>query len=194
MEVELAITLDGTRPLITHNARLANPLDPIVRELKRYTGKRKKTDEDLAAIMHLEMIGGVYETDEGLVGLPTENVWRSIYDAATAFKRGADIKRALIAPPNIEPVEIAGGKMTVDEFVAREDSAFFKSVVVSRSRTMRTRPIMHNWRTRHVMTLSTDIIDIDQLNPILERAGKYVGVGTWRPRYGTYEATVEVLS
>ena len=40
------IRLVGTRPMIQHNARLANPLDPYTQALAKITGKRKKTLED----------------------------------------------------------------------------------------------------------------------------------------------------
>jgi hypothetical protein len=177
--------------MLQHNGRLANPIDPYVRELKKWTGKRKKTDEDHAAIMELEARASVYETDDGLLGLPTDNVWRCLYDAATAFKRGADLKRALIPDGLVAPIEIDGLTVGVDVFLKDSNHIDYRSVAVQRNRTMRARPIVPTgWQSIHTFDLLTDIVDEETLIPILERAGRVVGVGDFRPRFGTFLAEV----
>ena len=50
-----------------HNARLANPLDPLVQEIKKLTGKRKKTEDDLLQIARLEWEGGFYFNGQQLL-------------------------------------------------------------------------------------------------------------------------------
>jgi hypothetical protein len=34
-------------------------------------------------------------------------------------------------------------------------------------------------------------LDLSSLKGIVEKAGKFIGLGDWRPRYGRYIATVE---
>ena len=189
--MELIVQLTGIRPMLQKNGRLANPLDPHTKALKELTAKRKKTDEDLAAISFVEARGSIYETHEGFVGLPTQNVWRSIKDAATAFKRGKDMERALIYGNVVESVLIEGSKVTVEEFFAMPGSIQQDICVVQRARTLRSRPILHNWQTVHRFELLEDVVDPRDMMPILQRAGRLIGVGDWRPVYGTYE--VEVL-
>lgn len=189
--MELKVRLTGLRPMLQHNGRLANPIDPYVRELKVYTGKRKKTDEDHAAIMVLEARASAYETEDQLLGLPTDNVWRSFYDAATAFKRGADLKRALLPLDDVVPIEIGGQTEAVDSFLQGEGHIDYRSVAVQRNRTMRARPLVPaGWQTTHSFELLTDILDGETLTPIFERAGRIVGVGDFRPRFGTFQAEV----
>lgn len=189
--MELRVQLTGQRPLIQHNKRLANPLDPYVRELKKYTGKRKKTDEDYAHMMQLEARAGIYETDDGLVGIPNENVWRSFYDAATAFKRGRDLQRALIPTTTVEPIEIDGSKVDVESFLRDPRHVDYRSVKVGQSRMMRARPILAaGWVATFTFQLLTDIINLEDLDPIFSRAGLIVGLCEYRPRYGTYTAEV----
>lgn len=190
--MEFKIRLTGTRPMIQHNGRLANPLDPYTQQLAKLTGKRKKTIEDYAAIMRIESRGATYETEDGLLGLPTDNVWRSLYDAATAYKRGKDLQRALrpLLPNTVESIEVAGATVNVEDFLTDPTHIFYRSVAVNRNRSMRSRPIVHDWSTVHSFELLDEIIDFGVLEPIFERAGLVVGVGDWRPRYGTYMVEV----
>lgn len=190
--MELTINLTGTRPMIQHNGRLANPLDPHTQALKALTAKRKKTDEDLIEIMRTEARGAIYETPEGFLGLPTQNVWRTIKDAATAFKRGKDIERALLGDDGIEPLLVGGEKVTVDDFLSDPSNIDYRPVVVNRNRTMRARPLVRHWSSSHRFELLEDVIDPRDLAPILERAGRLVGVGNWRPTYGTFVCDVQI--
>jgi len=188
--MELRFKLTGVRPMLMHNGRLANPLDPYVQELKKLTGIRKKTDEILARIMELEARGGCYETDEGLLGQQTEAVWASFYEAAKAYRRGKDLERALIPIPETVPLQINGELVSADDFVKDLDNIDYRSVVVSRSRVMRSRPLADNWEAVHTMELLEDIVDEETLYPIIERAGRVVGLGDFRPRFGTFTAEI----
>ena len=50
----LKVTWKGISPLIMHSCKCVNPLHPIAKELKKYTSKKTKTDEDLTKISDLE--------------------------------------------------------------------------------------------------------------------------------------------
>jgi len=187
--MQITLTLTGTRPMIQHNRRLANPIDPYTRALKQLTGKRKKTDEDIVDIMRIEARASCYETDDGLLGLPTENVWRSLYDAATAFKMGKDIKRALSATGDeVVPLLVGGEPVKVDPYLLEDGAIDYRSVKVGTNRVMRSRPIIANWSSTHTFELFEDVIDKGDLVKVWERAGRLVGIGDYRPTYGTYTA------
>ena len=189
--MKITLHIAGIRPMLQHNGRLANPIDPHTRALAALTGKRKKTDEDLIAIMRIEARGGAYETTEGLLGFPTQGVWRCLYDAAKAYKRGEDIKRALGAEDVTEPLLVAGVTVEVDEFLLAPDNIDYRPIKVMGRKTMRARPIVRGWSTTHYFDLLEDVIDPRDLAPIIERAGRLVGLGDWRPTYGTFTAEVE---
>jgi hypothetical protein len=189
LHMEIKLRLTGTKPMLHHNGRLANPLDRYTRELKALTGKRTKTDEDLIAIMRAEARGACWETDDGLLGVPTAAVWRCIYDAAKAYKRGEDVKRALSFADVTEPLLVAGSEVTCDEFLT-PNNIDYRPVKVQGKKTMRARPIAREWETVHSLGLLEDVMNPRDLAPILERAGRLVGLGDWRPTYGTFEATV----
>lgn len=188
--MEMTITLTGNGPMLQHNGRLANPLDPYTRELKTVTKKRNKTDDDLMAVAKLEARAGLYETPDMLVGLPTENVWRCIFDAAKAFKLGADVKRALLFSPDVIPLDIDGSHAKCETYLNDPENILYRSVKVGTSRVMRARPIIRNWSGTFTFELLNDVIDVQNLEPVLDRAGRLVGVGDWRPLYGRFTAQI----
>lgn len=188
--MELTIRLNGIGPMLQHNGRLANPIDPYTRQLAAISKKRNKTDEDLAEMAMIEARAGMYETVDGLLGLPNENVWRCIYDAAKAFKLGEDIKRALLFSVDTVPLTIDGEHAKCETYLDNAENMLYRSVKVQRNRVMRARPIVNNWQSEHHFDLLTDVIDLGNLQPVLERAGRLVGVGDWRPMYGKFHAEV----
>lgn len=188
------VTLTGTMPLMLHNGRLANPLDPHTRELKALTSKRSKTDEDLSLMIAVEARGAAYETPEGHIGLPDANVWRSIQEAAKAYKRGADVSRAVIYDPeHISPILIDGAAVPVEEYLAPHlvDHIDYRPVGVNGRTVMRARPIIREWSSIHEFDVLTDIINIEELVTFVDRAGRLQAVGDHRPQYGRFTATVE---
>ena len=44
---KLNVTLIGNSPLIMHSPKCVNPLHPISIEMKKYTSKKKKTEEEI---------------------------------------------------------------------------------------------------------------------------------------------------
>src|SRR5262249_49765792 len=62
--VKLLLKLDGTAasggsPLVMHNERLADPLDPFARDIAKVSKKRNKTEADHLEIARLEFLGGM---------------------------------------------------------------------------------------------------------------------------------------
>jgi hypothetical protein len=145
-------------------------------------------------MIQIELRGGVYETDEGLLGLPTVNVRRCVYDAATAFRMGTNVKRALIAETVIEPVLVDGGKVRVEDFLRDDDHVDLQMVRIGVNKVLRARPkVPVPWSTTHRFELLTDVIDPHDLDKVLERAGRLVGLGDYRPTWGTFTTTMECL-
>lgn len=188
--MEINITLEGIRPILMHNSRLANPVDPWTLKIKEVTSKRKKTETDHQTVSHLEARGSCYETADGLLAIPVDNVFGSIYVAAKAFKLGTRIKGALIPITDIEPIYLDGETRSADEHLSTWDNVDIRSVAVQRARVMRSRPIIRApWTVTHTFEYMDDEINPAELQQILDRAGKIVGIGDYRPRFGTFTAT-----
>ena len=95
---KLRITLRGTSPLIEHSPKCVNPLHPIAKEMKSYTSKRKKTEEDLQKISDLEWEAGVYWDDNiGLV-IPNECLAATVqdYDKLKTDVRFRDVRSVCV--------------------------------------------------------------------------------------------------
>ncbi|CAO3452058.1 hypothetical protein [Azospirillum largimobile] len=50
MYQSLSFQITGVSPLLMHNGRLADPLDPLVKDIKKLSCKRPKTEADLERI------------------------------------------------------------------------------------------------------------------------------------------------
>ena len=59
---KLNVTLIGDSPLIMHSPKCVNPLHPISLEMKKYTSKKKKTEEDVKE--HVSSLMPFLELDE----------------------------------------------------------------------------------------------------------------------------------
>lgn len=189
--MDFNITLTGTAPLLMRSSRLANPLDPATKALKKITGKRTKTDDDHLEIARLEHLGSLYfDADIGPY-MPGDNIWRALYDAAKKHKMGPRIKEGVIITSDVNPLAYSGPR-DVDKLWADETFRHMSSVKISTSRTMRCRPIFHEWRVDAEGIMDPNVLDPADLAAIAETAGTLIGIGDWRPRYGRFTAKVAV--
>lgn len=189
--MEVRITIVGTQPLLMHSTRLADPLDPIVKEIKRFTSKRvNKTDDDQEKIAQLEFTGSLYMDPEIGPFIPGDNIQRCLTDAARMNKLGMKVTRGLFVSTNVNPLAYDGPR-TADELWANPVFRHRASVKVTTSRMMRTRPIFHKWSTEAFATIDDGQLSLEDLRQIADNAGSFIGLGDWRPRYGRFTATVE---
>lgn len=183
-------TWKGTTPLIMHSCAGVNPLHPIARELKTYTSKRKKTDEDLVKISDLEWELGLYWDDSIGLYIPCDNVIKTVQEGAQARKRGKDIQKAFDVLDMQIPLDI-GENLTKDQL--REQYRFrdVRAMSVMRAKVNRTRPRFNDWRITFTATYDETILDVDTIAGAMEYAGNYIGICDSRTRkYGRFVATV----
>lgn len=188
--MDFTITITGTAPLLMHNSRLANPIDPAAKALKKVTGKRNKTDDDHLEVARLEYLGSLYFDPDIGPYVPGDNIWRALYDAAKKRKMGPRIKEGLIITSDINPISYRGPR-DLDGLWKDENYRLMASVKVGTSRVMRCRPIFRDWAAQAEGVLDTQQLDPADLTEIAEIAGQLVGLGDWRPRYGRFAAKVE---
>jgi len=79
----IKLQLTGTRPLLMHADVFADPLNPLTKQHKSLTGKRKKTDDDHEAIARSEWRGGMYFDDDMGPYIPGVNIYE---DTQTVFR------------------------------------------------------------------------------------------------------------
>lgn len=187
--MEFTITITGTAPLLMHNSRLANPLDPAAKALKKVTSKRTKTDEDHEELARLEHAGSLYFDADAGPYIPADNIWRALYDAAKKSKRGPKVKEGVFISTDINPLAYRGPR-TIEGLWKDENFRHLASAKVSQQRVMRTRPIFREWRVDAEGVIDPAVIDLADLVSIAETAGHLVGMGDWRPRFGRFTAEV----
>lgn len=190
--MDFTITIEGTAPLLMHNVRLANPLDPATKAIKPYTSKRKKTDDDHEAIARLEHAGSLYLDSDIGPYIPGENIARCLIDGARVTKDGVKVTRGVFISSDVNPLSYRGPRDAAGLW-ADENFRLMASVKIGTSRTMRCRPVFRTWRTQATGTLDTSILMLDELKAIAQTAGSLVGIGDWRPRYGRFTAKVEAV-
>lgn len=203
------VFVEGETALLMNNGDVGcNNLNSIVKLKKSITGKRKKTDDDIATIAILEWYLGLYldglhsvttESDVknidkisfngGLVtALPGKLFKSSICVAGTTFKLGSTLK------PNLRvsfkcPFDF--GDEVDPNYLVNKDMYFDnRPVVVNRARIMKARPIFPKWKANFEVQFFTDKLELSQVRDCIELAGQIVGVGDYRPAkngdFGTF--------
>jgi hypothetical protein len=187
------IRCTGTRPLLMHNARLADPLDEVVKAMKRISAKRRKTDEDYEELARLEHAGGLYIDPDIGPFLPGQNVERCLLDAARISRAGKSIERGVFITTDVNPVAYVGPR---DRDGLWGDRNFRHTALarVQSSRIARTRPVFPSWMIEADGDLDTSILSIESLSEIAVTAGSMVGLGDWRPRFGRFTAEIEQIA
>jgi hypothetical protein len=168
-----------------HNGDLANPLNPIVKEQKKISKKRNKTEADLEELARLEFYGSLYVSDNPGIIIPAEVLEACINGGARKFKEGMLAKSGMVVMEHAKL--IFKGPQTVKEMWEDGRFTFQKMVVVSRARILRTRPIFDQWSCDVEVSYEDSVCDAGQIHRWLEKAGQIVGLCDWRPRYGRFE-------
>ena len=188
----LKITLKGLTPLLMHSCEGVNPLHPITREMKQYTSKRTKTEEDLAIISDLEWESGLYYNDDIGVYIPAENVEASFIDGAKATKKGKDLQKYCSVLDFRIPLEYGSTKSKEE---LKKDMSFrdVRAVNIMRAKVIRTRPRFNSWKISFKYAYDETKIDLDTIKSAIEYSGSYVGICDNRPKYGKYSSVIEEL-
>lgn len=188
--MRIRITLTGTSPLLMHNPIMVDPENPIVREIKVLTSKRKKTEEDIRMIAKLEWFGGLYE-EGGTIVQPSSKVRKCLINTARMSKRGKDVERALSFSSLHVPLVYDGPR---DPKAVWEDPQFrsYLSVGVGKKRVMRMRPKFPRWAIEVEGLFVEDAgLNFDELERLVELAGVVEGIGDNRVNgYGRFAGKV----
>ena len=188
-EDQIQVTIRGVRPLIMHNGQLADPTNQWTKNLKELTGKpsKDKTEQDHYLIARCEWFGGLYLDEETSTYpvIPADNIQRMIILGARKSKKGKQAEAGV----DVFDEAMLGydGPRSLDEMWSSGKFQIVKGCKVKGSRVMRCRPRFQVWAAKIVIPFAPDIIDRKDVLRALEEAGRTVGLGDWRPRYGRFE-------
>lgn len=166
----IKIQIKNVTPLIQHRFEFRSQDESS----KRASGMATPTAENEAETAAYKNAKGFYE--------PSSHIEGSMLKAASNFKipgRGKKtykdlLKSALL----IDPVEIP--------LKPQEYEIFSTPVVVQRSRIVRSRPKFVDWSLEFTINITDEQLRPDVVKEILEFAGRNVGIGDWRPKYGRF--------
>jgi hypothetical protein len=179
-------TITGTTPMMMHSERLANPFDPLTREIKAVTGKRKKTEDDLLEIARLEWLGGLYHDEDSGIHMPGHNVLACIIGGGKLHKLGTAVKRACIVTEDKLPMQYEGPK-DPNKLFANKKFVDIRSVKIGTSKVARCRPVFKDWALSFTVAFDESAIQQSEIDMCLQSAGAMVGLGDYRPRFGRFQ-------
>ena len=172
----IEVTIKGVTPLLMHRFGMEGADDP---------GKRRTGVPDYKA----EAENALYRDPEGKLYQPAEHIERSMAEAGKSFKvagkRGASYARLVGSTVDVFPDTIPH-KVQNWETDARP-------VVVQRARVIRYRPRLDEWELDFSLRLNDEQLPVGIIKEILDHAGKYTGIGDYRPqmkgKYGKFMVT-----
>jgi hypothetical protein len=181
---------------LLHNGQLANPLNLYAIELAKYTRKRNKTLDDYRNIARIEWTASLYLADlgQGLqIVIPGANIEAMIVESAKRHRQGKLAKAGAIS---IGPfaLEYDGPQEPVQLWKEDNDEPnqnqhkyrLTATPPVRGNRVVRTRPRFYPWALHPTFYYEPSILSEEQVKDLVENAGKFVGLGDWRPRYGGF--------
>lgn len=186
--IDVRYKLTGIAPLIMHNGQLANPLNPLVKRIRTYTSKKKKVDSDYEEIARLEWTGSLYVDEEDDLCIPADNFDKMLVRAAMKSKQGNDVKIAAFAMEDSKLL-VSGKKINAPESLFA-DSNFVKVAIkcVQKARVVRTRPIFRDWSCTVLFQLDKSAMNLENLDQLMNVAGRRIGLCEERPRMGRFLA------
>ncbi|QQO22619.1 hypothetical protein JJB98_23150 [Bradyrhizobium diazoefficiens] len=186
MSIEkISLRLVGVGPMLMHNSRLGDPLDPITKALAAVTSKRLKTEADHMRIAELEFHGSLY-LHHGAPCLPQKMIKSVCVDGATKLKMG-DTTKAAFRAEGAALLQFDGHKTAAELWA---DERFrHRAVVRIRSRgtlAVRTRPIFDNWSAVVHGTYLPSLLDRENIVEFFRMSGLF-GLGDYTPEYGRFQ-------
>lgn len=143
----------------------------------KHAGKKTKTRD--IRDPEAEGTGAMYRTDKGQPGVPAMAIKSAIISAA---HKDIGIEKTLVKKSlfiicndskNILPMEC-------DEPVITEDPVR----VGQGSTDLRYRPYFHRWAVDILFEIDAELLQVEDLLNLIDRAGFGVGIGEWRPEKG----------
>lgn len=191
MEI-IKVRITGTRPMLMHSDRLADPLDPIAKQRKMVTDKtsKKKTEDDHAFLAKTEWIAALYFDDELGPVIPGRVIEGMLIESARIRRLGKQFERSVETMEQHYKLEYKGPR----EVEKLWEAGFrdVRSVVMpTGGRVMRYRPIFREWACTFDVAYEEEMTDRETVIDRLNAAGRFVGIGDYRPRFGRFD--VEIL-
>lgn len=168
------VRIRGTKPLLMHNPQ--------------GIGDKPKLRRGEHLEPRAEAESYLYRDAEGRICIPAYNLKACIRDAGRNYKVAG--RRATFASMIKAGLEIAPSMVPLNFLKIRGEGwgVDVRSVVIQRQRILRARPRFDSWALEfEIRNSDPTVIHEDTLRKILSDAGKYYGLGDFRPEFGLFE-------
>lgn len=214
------ITLTGERDLLLHHDNI--DFSERVKKWQKDPAKRAKSVAGDDRSPAWTWIGCLYHDRKQIV-IPSDNLMTVLREGAkrvSTGKRGGTFKSqsqsSILINEESWPLLVNGESVDWMEVVNLGDEEdfekhqkvvagfgfelFVKRAKIGNSKHVRVRPRFQNWSCSGTVTILDDTITRDTLEMILSQAGRFAGLGDWRPSspkspgpFGTFTAKLEDL-
>jgi hypothetical protein len=187
----LDFRLVGTSPLLLNNPQTVDALSAASIAIKELSGKRKRTETEDMELRKKKFMAGLYLTSDGAPYIPAYNIQRSAQEAGRLSKQGKIWDRGVWLTEHQCLLDYKGPKTAEGLW---EDKRFVDNrdgKVGNGARIVVTRPIFHQWSADVSFNFEDEIANPGDIVAHLFHAGKMIGVGTYRQRFGRFD--IEVL-
>lgn len=172
---KIKVRIEGTRPLLMHS--------PNSLGKKSGRGERIPEPED-------EAERALYKDEKGHVVVPALNILATMKASSKEYKVPGKGKKTfmnyIFAGLQVNPTNIPLRGVNGED---PEWEIDIRPVVVQKARIMRARPKFNEWALEFEVEILDAIIRPENIREFLESAGKYTGIGDFRPLFGLFEVT-----
>jgi len=219
--ITYAVTITGKMPLLMHrdNIEWSDQMEAWRNNASNKKGSKAGDDRSPA----FRWLGCLYHDDEH-VWIPSENIARCLMEGGAMVpvpggKNGKTFKSQtqsgmMCAEPGWR-LQVGGKYISHDSLFSLESqpnfaehiaeakkqgfTLFVKRAKIGTQKHVRVRPRFDDWSASGSIVVMDEQITIEVLAEVLEYAGRYKGLGDWRPGgktpgpYGTFTATVKPM-
>lgn len=176
MPYRVEVTIQGVAPILFHRWNC----ESVESKAKAKKGSAEKKTDDVESF--------VYRNDKGELGIPGEYLRAALVGAAkyrqdprSPRKSAADLFKACIV--SLTPLAGLG--------VKDWDYLDKRRCVIQRNAITRSRPAMaEGWKATFILMVNLpEYVDAAMLNETITAAGKFIGLGDFRPSFGRFQIT-----
>ena len=180
------VTIQGTAPLMQNRFPMPD-LSQLSKGGTKHTGSKDYTQEWREKLY----------TEGNQVVQQSCHIESALIKAAASFritgKRGKSYKDLFSANIVIDPVNIPHCVEVPEELDTDADKPLYvdmRPVIVMRARVVRLRPCFKpGWSLSFTINVTDDELPFEILSDVLTLAGKTVGIGDYRPKFGRFMVT-----
>lgn len=196
----LSVEFTGIRPLIMSNPQTVDIANPYAVESRRLNNAlkaaRKRADEDrlieIAASQKRNdfMASAYFDAKKARFFVPDTVVMACVKQAAQSLRKGKDIDRAVLMESTEAYVDEVPRVKSLEDAIKNEVFHLETPCKIppkTGALFMKLRCVMPTgWKLAFQLTFDSDIIAEKTLREVLTTAGGFVGVGSWRPKFGRF--------